>query len=175
MKKTLAAGAAILMILMFAVLIWPKERHNKTILRCDGEITTRLGANTEDANAAVLQTKVYFFLYHAGKGFIRLNGSVGSHGKFYILNRELWYSYNIADDAARDDDDDTDANNNGVHTLRFTADLKHSGDSVPADIWEKFLHTEDAQVSYHITIKKVTENIYLISTLSGPAFMCHSY
>jgi|GEM_PF-2153490 hypothetical protein len=164
--------AGVILALIFAVLILPKTQHPKTLLRCDADITTKIIAKADEADAAVLQTKVNFFLYHTGKGFVRLNGYVRSDGKFYILNRELWYNYADADSDANTD---ADTHNDDVLTLRFTADLKHAGDAVPSGVWKNFLQSEDDKISYHITIKKAAENIYLISTLPGPVFVCRSY
>ncbi|HGM6909621.1 TPA: hypothetical protein ACKQDN_002598 [Serratia marcescens] len=167
-KITFALGLLLLMLAVVGYYLH-KPRAPKTRLRCDAEITSRNRLSATGEPSAVLKTKMHFFLYSNGTGFIRLNGFIKHRGKTYVLNRELRYLYEI------DDNDTGDEDSGGVYTLKFNADRKHSGDSVPTQLWEHFLQSEDYQVSYHVTIGHMIDNLYFVRTLPSPTFVCRRY
>lgn len=167
-KTALILGLSLLMLAVAGYLM-QKPHPLKTRLRCDAEITSRHTLSSTGELSAVLKTKMHFFLYHNGTGFIRLNGFIEQQGKRYILDRELHYVYETTDNDAEDED------GAGIYTLRFSADRKHAGDSVPPQLWEQFLQSEDAQVSYHVTIGHMIDNLYFVRTLPSPTFVCRRY
>ncbi|MCC4107536.1 hypothetical protein [Serratia ureilytica] len=169
-KKTRLIVGLLLLIAPLASQVGPLSHHPKTLLRCETEITVRSRYGPAMEPAAVLKTKMYFFLYHNGTGFIRLNGFIERQEKTYVLNRELHYVYDTPGDEADEEDGGGDG-----YTLRFTADRKHAGDTVPAPLWATFLQSEDPQISYHVAVEHVLGNLYVVSTLQSPTFVCRRY
>ncbi|ASM01303.1 MULTISPECIES: hypothetical protein [Serratia] len=169
-KKTRFIVGLLLLMAPLASQVVQLSHHPKTLLRCEAEITARNRYGPAMEPAAVLKAKMYFFLYHNGTGFIRLNGFIERQEKTYVLNRELHYVYDTPGDEAAEEDGGGDG-----YTLRFAADRKHAGDTVPAPLWATFLQSEDPRISYHVAIEHVLGNLYVVSTLQSPTFVCRRY
>ncbi|MEX5715147.1 hypothetical protein IC615_11950 [Serratia ureilytica] len=132
-KKTRFIVGLLLLMAPLASQVAQLSHHPKTLLRCEAEITARNRYGPAMEPAAVLKAKMYFFLYHNGTGFIRLNGFIERQEKTYVLNRELHYVYDTPGDEAAEEDGGGDG-----YTLRFAADRKHAGDTVPAPFGRPF-------------------------------------
>lgn len=145
------------------------SHHPVTLLRCEAEITARNRYGPAMEPAAVLKAKMYFFLYHNGTGFIRLNGFIERQEKTYVLNRELHYVY------------DTPAMR---RLKRMAAAMGTRCDSPPTVNMPEIrfppplgdlLQSEDPRISYHVAIEHVLGNLYVVSTLQSPTFVCRRY